>query len=120
MQGKFEHNLDWAKRRDELDEIGHYRQQYYHPTIHGKQAIYFTGNSLGLQPKGVKEVIDQELSDWALWGVEGHFHAIRPWYSYHELFTEKAAKIVGAKPVEVVMMNGLTVNLHMLLTSFYR
>jgi kynureninase len=88
--------------------------------LHGKQAIYFTGNSLGLQPKSTQDAILTELEDWANYGVEGHFHARHPWYSYHELLTASAAKIVGAETTEVVMMNQLTVNLHLLMISFYR
>ena len=116
----FEHSIDKIKELDNQDPLRSMRSEFHHPMIEGKQALYFTGNSLGLQPKAVKEVIDQELDDWAKWGVEGHFHAKRPWFSYHEFFTDKAAELVGAKNHEVVMMNGLTVNLHLLLTSFYR
>jgi len=88
--------------------------------LHGKQALYFTGNSLGLQPKTTQDAILTELEDWANYGVEGHFHARNPWYSYHELLNHTAAKIVGAQDDEVVMMNQLTVNLHLLMISFYR
>ena len=80
----------------------------------------FTGNSLGLQPKTTKKYIQQELEDWANLGVEGHFEAKNPWLDYHELLTDKMAKIVGAKPIEVVVMNTLTTNLHLLMVSFYR
>jgi len=80
----------------------------------------FTGNSLGLQPKITSKYIDQELDDWANFGVEGHFEAKNPWLSYHELLTDKMAKIVGAKPIEVVVMNTLTTNLHLLMVSFYQ
>ena len=82
--------------------------------------IYYTGNSLGLQPISTKKYIDQELNDWAKWGVEGHFHAQRPWMPYHEFITEKAAKIVGGKNNEVVVTHSLTTNLHLLMVSFYR
>jgi kynureninase len=82
--------------------------------------LYFTGNSLGLQPKSVRESINQELEDWATYGVEGHFLAKHPWFSYHEMFAEGAAQVVGGLPSEVVIMNQLTVNLHLLLISFYR
>ncbi len=75
---------------------------------------------MGLQPKAAREALLTELDDWAQWGVEGHFHARNPWYSYHERFTEDAARIVGALPKEVVMMNALTVNLHLLMISFFR
>ena len=82
--------------------------------------MYFTGNSLGLQPKSTKDYINQELEDWANLGVEGHFEAKNPWLNYHELLTDKMARIVGAKPIEVVVMNTLTTNLHLLMVSFYR
>ena len=82
--------------------------------------MYFTGNSLGLQPKQTKQYIQQELDDWANYGVEGHFEGETPWLPYHEFLTEKMAKIVGAKPLEVVVMNTLTTNLHLLMVSFYQ
>ncbi|MDB4228483.1 kynureninase, partial [Flavobacteriaceae bacterium] len=82
--------------------------------------LYFTGNSLGLQPKITKKYIKQELDDWAKFGVEGHFEAKNPWISYHEFLTDTMAKIVGAKPIEVVVMNTLTTNLHLLMVSFYQ
>ena len=112
--------LSKTKALDESDQIKAYREEYHHPVIDGKQVLYFTGNSLGLQPKKTRACIEQELTDWAQWGVEGHFYAKNPWYSYHELFTQGAAKLVGALPEEVIMMNGLSVNLHLLLTTFYR
>jgi kynureninase len=82
--------------------------------------VYLCGHSLGLQPKIVRDYIDEELQDWAALGVEGHFQARRPWLSYHETLTAQTARLVGAKPVEVVVMNSLTVNLHLMLVSFYR
>jgi kynureninase len=82
--------------------------------------LYFTGNSLGLQPKTTKDYINQELKDWASLGVEGHMHAENPWMSYHEFLTQSMAKIVGAKPLEVVVMNTLTTNLHLMMVSFYK
>lgn len=87
---------------------------------HGKPWIYFCGNSLGLQPRGAMDRVEQEMKDWANLGVEGHFHAERPWYSYHEMFRESGARLVGAIEGEVVMMNTLTVNLHLMMVSFYR
>jgi kynureninase len=90
------------------------------PKHEGKEVVYFTGNSLGLQPASTHSFLQQELNDWAEFGVEGHFLAKNPWLSYHELLTEKMAKIVGALPQETVMMNQLTVNLHLLMISFYR
>ncbi len=116
----FENSRDFARQMDEKDPLKNYREQFHIPLHEGKQVIYFTGNSLGLQPKTTREYVNQELDDWARLGVEGHFQAKRPWFSYHELFTEKIARLVGALPHEVVVMNQLTVNLHLLMTSFYR
>ena len=116
----FVYASSFAAEMDAADPLARYREQYHIPVIHGKQALYFTGNSLGLQPKAARAVVEQELDDWAQWGVEGHFHAKHPWFSYHELFTEGAAQLVGARPEEVVLMNGLTVNVHLMLVSFYR
>ncbi len=118
MEYKFD--LTWAKTQDEQDPLRSFRSQFYFPQYNGSDALYFTGNSLGLQPKGVKECIDQELSDWAQFGVEGHFEAKNPWFSYHEPFAKWIAPIFGANENEVVVMNQLTVNLHLLLVSFYR
>ncbi|NNE55987.1 MAG: kynureninase [Flavobacteriales bacterium] len=115
-----ENSLDYARAQDAADQLASYRNEFHFPVIDGKEVLYFTGNSLGLQPKGARSAILQELDDWAQWGVEGHFHDKNPWYAYHEIFTEGAAKLVGARPKEVVMMNGLTVNLHLLLISFYK
>jgi len=117
---QFSNSLHFAKDIDAKDSLHPYRHQFYFPLLNGKQALYFTGNSLGLQPKTTQDAIITELEDWANFGVEGHFHARNPWYSYHELLNESAARIVGAKPLEVVMMNQLTVNLHLLMMSFYR
>lgn len=116
----YQNTLDFARSMDASDPLAKYRDQFHFPVINDKAVIYMTGNSLGLQPKGAREAIEIELDDWAQWGVEGHFHANHPWYAYHEFFSEKAARLVGAKPSEVVMMNGLTVNLHLLMISFYR
>jgi kynureninase len=82
--------------------------------------LYFAGNSLGLQPATARAFIEQELEDWATYGVEGHFHAKNPWLPYHEFLTEKTARLVGALPSETVVMNSLTVNLHLMMVSFYR
>jgi kynureninase len=112
--------LEFAQQQDAQDSLAKYRTQFLFPHHHGKQNLYFTGNSLGLQPKAVLENLKQELNDWAQFGVEGHFLAKNPWVSYHEILTKQAANIVGALPSEVVMMNQLTVNLHLLLISFYR
>ncbi len=113
--------LEYAKQQDQNDALASYRNQFHIPKDkHGKDLIYMTGNSLGLQPKSVKDYIKQELEDWANWGVEGHTEAKHPWIHYHEFLTESMAKVVGAKPIEVVVMNTLTVNLHLMMVSFYQ
>lgn len=105
---------------DSQDPLASYRERFYIPQVNGKDAFYFTGNSLGLQPKSTKDFLQQELDDWAQYGVEGHFHAKNPWVAYHKILMEPFARLVGAQPTEVVAMNGLTVNLHLMLVSFYR
>lgn len=116
----FEFSLQYARVQDEQDTLRHFRTQFLFPVHEGKQVIYLTGNSLGLQPVTARAAIEQELHDWATYGVEGHFHAKHPWFHYHKFLTEKAARVVGAKPLEVVVMNNLTVNLHLMMVSFYR
>jgi len=116
----FQNTLTFAQQLDEQDALKKYREKFYFPQHNGKEVVYFTGNSLGLQPKTTQAYIQQELDDWARYGVEGHFLAKNPWMPYHEFLTEKMAKIVGAINSEVVMMNQLTVNLHLLMVSFYR
>jgi kynureninase len=113
-------SLEYARNLDQQDELSTYRDRFYIPQINDIDSVYFTGNSLGLQPKSTKEYIQQELDDWAKFGVEGHFDAKRPWFSYHEFCTEKLAKIVGAKNSEVVVTHSLTTNLHLLMVSFYQ
>lgn len=111
----------FAQQLDQNDPLRSYREQFHIPKhSDGSDILYFCGNSLGLQPKGVEAIIMQELKDWQALGVEGHFHAERPWMPYHEFFTEKLAKVVGALPEEVVVMNTLTTNLHLMMVSFYR
>jgi len=116
----FENNLEFAKTQDMADSLASYRDKFYFPVINNKEVLYFTGNSLGLQPKKAKDYVQQELDDWAKWGVEGHFHAKNPWVSYHEILTEATAGIVGANESEVVNMGSLTNNLHLLFVSFYK
>lgn len=116
----FENSLSFAQQLDYNDPLRAYRKRFLFPQHNGKDVVYFTGNSLGLQPTTTSEFIQQELNDWHKFGVEGHFLAKNPWLSYHELLTDKMAKIVGALPEETVMMNQLTVNLHLLMVSFYR
>lgn len=113
-------SVEFAREQDKADELSTFRSKFFIPQFNGKDTVYFTGNSLGLQPKTTKSYIEQELNDWAEFGVEGHFEAKRPWYAYHEFLTEKTAKIVGAKSKEVVVMHSLTTNLHLLMVSFYR
>lgn len=117
---EFEYSADCAARLDAADALRGFREAFLFPQVNGKTALYFTGNSLGLQPKTAQAAIQQELDDWASFGVEGHFEAKHPWYSYHEPFAAPAARLVGAQPHEVVMMNGLTVNLHLMMVSFFR
>ena len=117
----YKNTLNFAKELDKKDELKKYRDEFHIPLQkNGKKHIYFSGNSLGLQPKCTKEFVKQELDDWANLGVEGHFFAKNPWMPYHEFLSEGYAKIVGAKKSEVVAMNSLTVNLHLLMVSFYR
>lgn len=97
-----------------------YRDRFHIPQFKGKDAIYLCGNSLGLMPRSARDYVNQELDDWAALGVEGHLHAKHPWLPYHEFLTEQMARVVGAKPLEVVVMNSLTVNIHLLFASFYR
>ncbi|MFD1162773.1 kynureninase [Hwangdonia seohaensis] len=113
--------LDYAKQQDQNDELAPYRNQFHIPKDkHGNELIYLTGNSLGLQPKSTKNYINQELEDWANLGVEGHIDAKNPWLQYHEFLTKSMANVVGAKPIEVVVMNTLTANLHFMMVSFYK
>lgn len=117
---EFQYTIDFATSMDARDPLRNRRSEFLFPQHDGRDIVYLTGNSLGLQPKGAFDALRQECEDWQHWGVEGHFHAKHPWYSYHERFADGAAKLVGAQLNEVVMMNQLTVNLHMLLMSFYR
>ena len=105
---------------DQQDELRAFRSRFLIPPLQGKESVYLCGNSLGLQPKTTAASIQQELDDWAKLGVEGHVHGRRPWLSYHEQFAAPLARLTGALPEEVVAMNGLTVNLHILMISFYR
>ena len=115
-----QNTIEYANQLDQKDGLKDFRDQFHIPKINGKEAVYLTGNSLGLQPKTTKEYINQELEDWANLGVEGHVHAKNPWVEYHEMFPKLLSKIIGCLPEEVVAMNQLTVNLHLLMVSFYR
>ena len=116
----FHNTLEFAQSLDRTDSLRAFRDRFYFPQIDGKDAIYFTGNSLGLQPKSTQHYVLNELEDWASFGVEGHFHSRMPWFRYQDFLTDQIADLLGAKPVEVVAMNSLTTNLHLLLVSFYR
>ncbi|HMQ74576.1 MAG TPA: kynureninase [Flavobacteriales bacterium] len=116
----FEDSLSFAQARDATDPLRAFRSEFHFPQHDGRDVLYFTGNSLGLQPKAAADALKQELDDWARFGVEGHFQAKHPWYSYHEELTSSLARLVGALPEEVVAMNQLTSNLHFLMVSFYR
>jgi len=116
----FENSLDFSISLDKKDPLQSYRNQFIFPQHKGKDVIYFTGNSLGLQPKETRKYIDEVLNDWGDLAVEGHFMADKPWWDYHERFSVQLSKVVGAKPSEITVMNTLTVNLHLLMVSFYR
>ncbi len=116
----FDTSLSCARTRDAQDSLAEFRNQFLFPQHKGEKALYFVGNSLGLQPENTKSFFKQELDDWAKYGVEGHFKAGNPWVDYHSSFAKPLAKIVGALPHEVVVMNTLTANLHFLMVSFYR
>ncbi|MDQ4120071.1 MAG: kynureninase [Acidobacteriota bacterium] len=121
MQFNFEASEQFAFKLDVQDSLNSFREKFYIPKQpNGENILYFNGNSLGLQPKTAQSYIEQELKDWATLGVEGHFHAKNPWLPYHEFLTEQMAEIVGAQAIETVVMNSLTVNLHLLMVSFYR
>ena len=112
---------EFASALDEADPMREFRDRFNFPDFSdGRELIYFTGNSLGLQPKTAREYIDQEIDDWARFAVEGHLHARHPWLPYHEFVTEPMARVIGARPIETIVMNSLTVNLHLMLVSFYR
>lgn len=116
----FENTLEFAKQLDAQDKLYKYRDEFFFPEVNGKKVIYFTGNSLGLQPKRTKAYVDEVMNDWANLAVEGHFYAQKPWWDYQERFANPLSKVVGALPTEVTVMNTLTVNLHLLMVSFYR
>ena len=117
----YENSLDFARKQDEADPLKKYRDRFYIPQVNGKDCYYFTGNSLGLQPKSVRNFVEEELKAWEMLGVGGHFEGQpKPWVGYHKLSKEALARLAGGKPMEVVSMNSLTVNLHLLMVSFYK
>ncbi len=117
---QFEATAAFARKMDEQDPLKHFRSRYYFPQHEGRNTLYFCGNSLGLQPKPVQNYIEQELEHWRTHGVEGHFRGEHPWMHYHKFLQQQTAHIVGAQEHEVVVMNTLTVNLHLLMVTFYR
>lgn len=117
---KFRADADFAAQLDQQDSLAYYREKFHVPRHADSEEIYLCGNSLGLQPKSAERFLREELDDWQRLAVKAHFAGRRPWMPYHELLTEKTARLVGAEPVEVVNMNSLTVNLHLMMVSFYR
>ena len=115
----FQNTRTFAQSLDAQDQLKSYQSEFEFPKVNNKKVIYFTGNSLGLMPKRAKQYVDDVMNDWANLAVEGHFYAKKPWWDYHERFSNPLSKIVGALPSEVSVMNTLTVNLHMMLVSFY-
>jgi kynureninase len=112
---------EFAAAQTARDPLAHFRERFHIPKMaDGSDCIYLCGQSLGLQPKSAREYVEQELQDWARLGVDGQLHARNPWIPYHELLTAPISRLVGALPIEVVAMNSLTVNLHMMMVSFYR
>jgi kynureninase len=110
-----------ALRLDAEDPLRHFREKFHLPRgKDGKPVIYFAGNSLGLMPKSARQIVEEELDNWATLGVDAHHATGTPWYSYHEALREPTARLVGAKPLEVICMNSLTVNLHLMMATFYR
>jgi len=116
----YQNSFKFAQQLDQQDPLRQFRDRFYIPQHNGKDCIYFNGNSLGLQPTTVEAYVKQELDDWSALGVEGHFHAKNPWFPYHEIFPKQLSGIIGCLPEEVVVMNSLTVNLHLLMVTFYR
>jgi len=116
----YSNTLEFAQDQDRTDPLAGFREHFHHPQANGKKALYFAGNSLGLMPRTAHKAIESELKDWASLGVEGHFQASNPWIEYHSLLTPLIADIVGARESEVVCMNTLTSNLHLLFVSFYQ
>src|SRR5713101_1872459 len=112
---------DFALQLDAEDPLRHFRERFHLPLgKDGEPLIYFAGNSLGLMPKAARKIVEQELDDWAKLAVDAHLDGATPWYSYHETLREPTARLVGANPNEVVCMNSLTVNLHLMMATFYR
>jgi len=121
MMMQFSGDENFAKQLDAEDPLRHFREKFHLPLgKDGKPLIYFAGNSLGLMPKTAHAIVEEELDNWASLGVDAHHAAGTPWYTYHESLREPTARLIGAKPVEVICMNSLTVNLHLMMATFYR
>ena len=121
MTTVFSADEDFALQLDDEDPLRHFRKKFHLPLgKDGKPVIYFAGNSLGLMPKSARQIVDEELDHWATLGVDAHHATGTPWYSYHEALREPTARLIGAKPLEVICMNSLTVNLHLMMATFYR
>jgi kynureninase len=121
MTMQFSADEEFALKLDAEDLLHQFREKFHVPLgKDGKPLIYFAGNSLGLMPKGARQIVEQELDDWAKLGVDAHLEAATPWYTYHESLGKPMARLVGAKPIEVICMNSLTVNLHLMMATFYR
>jgi kynureninase len=120
VHSTFQPGEDFALAMDERDPLKEFSGRFLFPTKEGADCLYLCGHSLGLQPKTAAAYVEHELEEWARLGVEGHFRAKNPWMPYHRLLTERTAELVGALPLEVVVMNSLTVNLHLMMVSFYR
>ena len=117
----FSNHEDFALKLDAEDPLRAFREKFYLPLgKNGNPLIYFAGNSLGLMPNSAREIVEEELNNWAKLGVDAHHAAGTPWYTYHEALREPTARLVGAKPLEVICMNSLTVNLHLMMATFYR
>ena len=117
----FSYKESFAHKMDEQDSLKKFRNKFHIPPAHQRdQSIYFCGNSLGLQPKNAEKYIQQEIDNWRLMGVKGHTKGDTPWLPYHELLTDYTSELVGGLSSEVVVMNSLTVNIHLLMVSFYR
>ncbi|MDM9632329.1 kynureninase [Robiginitalea aurantiaca] len=116
----FKNSQEFALKLDKADPLRTYRDAFHFPQVNGSDVIYFTGNSLGLQPKSASGFVEEIMKDWRELAVEGHFYAEKPWWDYHERLNAKLARVVGAQEREVTVMNTLTVNLHLLMVSFYR
>ena len=120
MTSHFEPSFDFAQKLDQEDPLRYFREKFVFPQHNGEPVLYFCGNSLGLQPLAVREAVNAELDHWGEHAVEGHFRGEKPWMYYHKFLTEATARLVGALPHEVVVMNTLSVNLHLMMVSFYR